>query len=67
MVPGLAAWLLVLSTRLALPSRLPDSRHQRTAHRTRRRERFPEVFAEVLRDPSGTTFLCFLFFVPEAA
>jgi ubiquinone/menaquinone biosynthesis C-methylase UbiE len=31
------------------------------------RERFPEVFAEVFRDPSGTTFLCFLFFVLEAA
>ena len=31
------------------------------------RERFPEVFAEVFRDPAGTTFLCFLFFVLEAA
>ena len=31
------------------------------------RERFPEVFAEVFRDPSRTTFLCFLFFVLEAA
>jgi SAM-dependent methyltransferase len=31
------------------------------------RERFPEVLAGVFRDPSGTTFLCFLFFVPEAA
>jgi hypothetical protein len=31
------------------------------------RERFPEVFAEVFRDPSGTTFLYFLFFVLEAA
>lgn len=31
------------------------------------RERFPEVFAEVFRDPSGTTFLCFLFFVLQAA
>jgi hypothetical protein len=42
-VPGLAAWLLIVSTR------------------------FPEVFAEVFRDPAGTTFLCFLFFVLEAA
>jgi hypothetical protein len=31
------------------------------------RERFPEAFAEVFRDPSRTTFLCFLFFVLEAA
>lgn len=31
------------------------------------RERFPGVFAEVFRDPSGTTFLCFLFFVLESA
>ncbi len=31
------------------------------------RERFPEVLAEVFRDPSGTTVLCFLFFVLEAA
>jgi ubiquinone/menaquinone biosynthesis C-methylase UbiE len=31
------------------------------------RELFPEVFAEVFKDPSGTTFLCFLFFVLEAA
>lgn len=31
------------------------------------RERFPEFFAEVFRDPSGTTFLCFLFFALEAA
>ena len=31
------------------------------------RERFPEVFAEVFKDPSNTAFLCFLFFVLEAA
>jgi hypothetical protein len=31
------------------------------------RERFPEIFAEVFSDPSGTTFLSFLFFVLEAA
>ena len=31
------------------------------------RERFPEIFAEISRDPSKTTFLCFLFFVLEAA
>ena len=30
------------------------------------RERFPEVFAEVFKDPSNTAFLCFLFFVMEA-
>jgi SAM-dependent methyltransferase len=31
------------------------------------RERFPETFAEIFKDPAGTTFLCFLFFVLEAA
>jgi ubiquinone/menaquinone biosynthesis C-methylase UbiE len=31
------------------------------------RERFPEELAEVFEDPSKTAFLCFLFFVLEAA
>jgi SAM-dependent methyltransferase len=31
------------------------------------RERFPEELAEVFKDPSKTAFLCFLFFVLEAA
>ncbi|MBO0785947.1 MAG: class I SAM-dependent methyltransferase [Actinobacteria bacterium] len=31
------------------------------------RERFPEAFAEIFSDRSGTDFLCFLFFVLEAA
>ena len=31
------------------------------------RERFPEVFAEIFKDPSNTAFLNFLFFVLEAA
>ena len=31
------------------------------------RERFPEVFAEIFKEPSNTAFLGFLFFVLEAA
>jgi ubiquinone/menaquinone biosynthesis C-methylase UbiE len=31
------------------------------------RERFPEELAEVFKDPSNTAFVCFLFFVLEAA
>ena len=31
------------------------------------RERFPEVFAEIFKDPSNTAFVSFLFFVLEAA
>jgi hypothetical protein len=31
------------------------------------RERFPEELADIFKDPSNTAFLCFLFFVLEAA